>query len=203
MGASRYMTAWARRNWRWARAGWPPTEAPAGTSPNTALLAAIRAPVADVQVIGNAHMTRQDYVVADPGAPRDADPRHDQAAFADLHIVADLDQVIQFGAAPDDSVVDTPPVDTGVGADLDLVLQNAAAHVGNPRVPLAVPEVAEAITADYRARLEHHAIADPAARHSIPSRADDGVLAHRYTVTQRGMRPLTASERRPERSALA
>src|SRR5215207_10932932 len=62
--------------------------------------------ISDREVIGDPDMPREDDVIADARAARDADSGHDQAAFADPDVVSHLHQVIELGAAPDDSVVD-------------------------------------------------------------------------------------------------
>ena len=97
-------------------------------------------PVADHQMIGHAHVAGQDDVVPDARAARDADARHEQAAASDPDVVADVDEVVDLGARADHRVVHAPAVDAGVGADLDVVLDDAAADVGDPVVALPRPE---------------------------------------------------------------
>ena len=106
----------------------------------------------------------QDDVVADVRAAGDPDAGHEEAALADAHVVPDVHQVVELGPAADHGVVDAAAVDAGVGADLHLVLQDAAADVGNPLVPAGAGEVAEPGAADHRARLDDA----PGCRSGVP-----------------------------------
>ena len=109
-------------------------DAPGGTSPKMALLAAIRARSPIDQVVGDPDVSGQDHIVADPGASRDTDARHDQAALPDLHVVPHLHQVVDLGSPAHHRIVDAAAVDAGVGAHLDLIPQDTAAHMRNPVV---------------------------------------------------------------------
>ena len=53
---------------------------------------------------------------------------------ADLHIVADLDQIIDLGAFADHGVAQSAAIDGGGGADLDPVLDDDAAQLGDFRM---------------------------------------------------------------------
>src|SRR5688572_8754872 len=59
--------------------------------------------------------------IADPRRPRDADLRHDQAPRPDLHVVADLHEVIDLRSCADDRVVDAAAVNRAVRPDLHVV----------------------------------------------------------------------------------
>ena len=48
--------------------------------------------------------------------------RDDEAVFADHAVVADLHEVVDFGALADDGFAETRAVDGGVGADFDIVV---------------------------------------------------------------------------------
>jgi hypothetical protein len=50
--------------------------------------------------------------------------------FADDDVVADLDEVVDFGAFADDGFAETGAVERGVGADLDVVVDHDAADLG-------------------------------------------------------------------------
>ena len=50
---------------------------------------------------------------------------------ADLHIVADLNQIIDLGALADHRVAQRAAVDGGGGADLDPVLDDDPAQLGD------------------------------------------------------------------------
>ena len=63
--------------------------------------------------------------------PGDAHLRHDQTGFPDAHVVRDLHEVVDLRPRADDRVVDAPAVDRRVRADLDVVLDDAAADMWN------------------------------------------------------------------------
>ncbi|HEX6104313.1 MAG TPA: hypothetical protein VFZ26_01935 [Gemmatimonadales bacterium] len=137
-------------------------------------------------MVRDADMPREDGAVAHPHAAGHPDTRHQQTALPDPDVVADLHQVVQFGSPADHSVVYTPAVHAGVGADLDLVLQDAPADVGDPPVSFPIGKIPEAVTADDGAGLEHDPAAEPAAGVADHPGADDGVIADDHTVAQRG-----------------
>ena len=90
------------------------------------------------EVIGNADVTRENDVIADPSAAGDSNPGHDQTTLADPDVVSDLYQVVHLSAEANDRVIDAASIDAGVGPHLNFVLQDAAAHVRNPAVLPAV-----------------------------------------------------------------
>ena len=116
---------------RIGRAGEPSTFSPAARSDGTPAWAADDHAVADRHVVGDAHLPGQDHAAPEPRRARDADLRHQQRVLADHHVVADLHQVVDLGPAPHDRVAEGGAVDRGVGADLDVVLDQHAAHLGN------------------------------------------------------------------------
>src|SRR5262249_7686659 len=68
-------------------------------------------PVADTNVIVDAHARSQHDEVADGDASRDAGLRHHDAMTPDDDIEADLDQVVDFSAFADDRVAIGAPID--------------------------------------------------------------------------------------------
>ena len=55
----------------------------------------------------------------------------DHAAAADADIVGDLHEIVDLGAFADDRVGHRAAIDRGVGADLDIVLDDDAADLRN------------------------------------------------------------------------
>ena len=55
------------------------------------------------------------------------------------HIVGDLDEIVDLGALADHGVADRAAVDGGVGADLDIVLDDDAADLRNLVVAASRP----------------------------------------------------------------
>src|SRR5262249_53543237 len=66
-----------------------------------ARLGAHRRAVADLDVAHDADLAGQHHVVAQDGATRDAHLRDDDAILPDLHVVRDLDQVVDLAARAD------------------------------------------------------------------------------------------------------
>src|ERR1041384_7626960 len=110
---------------------------------------------ADGDVIRDPDLAAQKHFVTHVRAARDARHRRDEAALADVHVVGDLDQVVDLGAGADHRVVHAAAVDGGVGADLHVVADEAATHLGNlaVRTPVAARHVAETVGARKSTRL--------------------------------------------------
>jgi hypothetical protein len=53
--------------------------------------------------------------------------------------VPELDQIINFGAFADDRVAESAAVDSGIGADFDVVLNDYAAELGDFEVAAGMP----------------------------------------------------------------
>src|SRR3954453_10971166 len=134
-------------------------------------------------MVGDPDVARQDHVVPDPGAPRDPDPGHEQAALPDADVVCHVHQIVQLGPPADDRVVEAAPVHAGVGAHFDVVLQDAPPDVGDPDVPGGAGKIPEPISSDHRPGLEHHPAADPRPGVAHDPGADHAVIADGYPVT--------------------
>ena len=87
------------------------------------------------------------------------DKAGDHAVAADAHVVRDLDQIVDLGVFADNRVGHGATVDGGIGADLDIVLDNDAADLRNALGPRAGDE-AETVLADLGAGVDDHAVAD-------------------------------------------
>src|SRR5262249_1565365 len=94
------------------------------------------------------------------------------------HVVADLHEVVDLGPAADDGLAEGGPVDRGVGADLDVVLDADDPDLRDLAVAAAVPDVPEAVRTDDRAGVEDAAVPDAAPVRSRRVRAGGGVLAN-------------------------
>ncbi len=142
--------------------------------------------ISDDEVIGHAHMPRQDHVVAHSGASRDTDTSHDQASFADPDVVAHLNQVVKFGAPANNRVVDATPINAGIGSHFDFVLEDALPYVGDTAVFSSVAEIAESLPPDHCSGLENDAAADATAGIAHYPGPDEGVVADGDAITKRG-----------------
>src|SRR5881398_1559128 len=98
---------------------------------------------AGVEIVRHAHLPRQDDAASEPRAARDADLRDQDGVLAHLDVVAELHEIVDLGTAPDDRIAERRAVDRAVGADLDVVLDDDAARLGNLAMPRAVEGEAE------------------------------------------------------------
>ena len=86
---------------------------------------------ADFQMAGHSGLTAKHNHVAKPGASGNTNLRNDEASLPDMHVMSDLDQIINLGSGTDISIRPAAPVDGTVGADLDIVLDDHPAQLRN------------------------------------------------------------------------
>lgn len=137
-------------------------------------------------MIGNADLAAKRNKIAQIHAAGDAHMPGDDAMLANMAIVSDLDQIVDFGAGADDRIGQRAAVDGGAGADFHVVLQDGAAQLRDFFVTGGGGDIAEAVTADDRAAMEDDAVADQgvgdhaigadaAVAADLHARFDDGV----------------------------
>ena len=134
--------------------------APGGDVADEPGLGADLGALAHAQVPGHRGLAADLDEVFQHGGARDADLGDDDAAAAEADVVADLHQVIEAGTGADDGVLHGAAVDGGVGADLDVVLDQHAAELGNGEVAGFGVGEAEAFLADTDAGGQRHAVAE-------------------------------------------
>src|SRR5690348_16732490 len=75
-------------------------------------------------------------------------------------------EVIDLRPAANACLLERAPIDSGIGADLDIIFDNQPSDLGKflivPR--RAVANVAETVAAQYRTCMDHHAVAQACAR---------------------------------------
>ena len=113
-------------------------------------------------MLSDSDLPAQNDVVLDHDAAREAGLRGDHYVFADLAVVADVDQVVNLRAPADARDFQSAPVDGGVGADLHMVFDFQASDLGEFFVASGgfVAHVTEAVAAENRARMDDHVVAD-------------------------------------------
>src|SRR5262249_56148300 len=99
-------------------------------------------------MVGDADLTAQHGVVSDLDAARNPGLRDDEAMASDRAVMADLDQIIDLGALANDGVAAAAPVDRGIGADLDVVLDDHPARLRDLDRAFAIGKQAQALLAD-------------------------------------------------------
>ena len=119
--------------------------------------------VADGAVAGDADLAGEDDIVADDGRAGQAGLRAEECVAADAGAVADLDEVVDFGAVADDCFANCRAVDGGVGLHIDMAADADGAGLGDfLPVSLIVFGEAEAVGADDDAVFERDVIAEDA-----------------------------------------
>ena len=115
---------------------------------------------ADGDVVGEADLPSHHDEISHFRAAGNAGLPGDQAVPADADVVRDLHQIVDLGALADDGVAGRAAVDRGVGADLDVILNDDPAGLRNFLMASRRRQIAEAVLADARAGMDDHAIAD-------------------------------------------
>jgi hypothetical protein len=135
-------------------------------------------------MVSQADSPRKNDVVSDPDTPRHPGSCHDQASLADANIMGDVDQVIDLGAPADDGVVDTAPINRGVGTNLHLILDDAASNMRYPLVAIGGRKETKSRTADHSSGLEHDPIAQTGATMANHTRSEHAILTDGYPFFQ-------------------
>lgn len=90
--------------------------------------------VADSDMAYGAYLACKNAVITGGYAAADADMRHDEAVFAQYVVMAEMYKVINFGTGAYNRAACGSPVDTGITADFNLVLQHNIACLQNKAV---------------------------------------------------------------------
>ena len=80
--------------------------------------------------------------------------------LANLAVVGDLDEVVDLRPAADDGRTHGRPVDRGPCSDLDIVLDDDGADMGDSAVPIIATVVAETVAPDDGGAVHDHAAAE-------------------------------------------
>src|ERR1700677_2403333 len=128
-----------------------------------------------------ANLPRQHDMVLQHRGARNSNLRHDDAGSAYLHVVPDLHEVVDPSAGADDRVFQGATIDGGVGADLDIVLDQDAAELGDALEAVQCWREAEAFLADADAGVDVDPIADQCVGQRRV-RADPHIAADFHTV---------------------
>src|SRR4029077_15945665 len=97
--------------------------------------------------------------------------------YANLHVVPDVDEVVELDALGDTRVVQRAAIDGGVCADLYVVADLHDAHLRKFPVSAIAVNVAESIRPNPCARMKLDAVADSGASVHGHPRVDSAVLA--------------------------
>ena len=130
-------------------------------------------------MVANAHLSAHHAVIADAATAGNAGLGGDHDVCADAAIVANVDQIVELRAGPDDGLIESAAVDGAVGANLDVVADDEAADLRELYVAseLFVAHKAEAVGAEHRAGVHDHAAADGGSGIDHHARIDFAVVA--------------------------
>ena len=83
-----------------------------------------------------------------------------------LHVVADVNQIVELGPAANPGFFERPAVDGGVGSHLNIVLNDQRTLLGKLGVlpGRAIADIAEAIGSQHRPGVDHHPVSERGAR---------------------------------------
>src|SRR5215813_1075761 len=107
----------------------------------------------DLDVADDARLAPHEDEIAKLRRPRNPDHGDDHAMAADHHVVGDLHEVVDLGALADDGISERAAVDTAVGADLHVVLDDHPADLRHLEMPLRAHGEAEPVLADAHAGM--------------------------------------------------
>src|SRR4051812_3293854 len=136
---------------------------------------------------GNTGLARQDDMIVKPGATGNSRLRDHNAPGAKLHVVSDLNQIIDHGAAANDRIRTSAAIDRGVRSDLHVVFDDHSAELRNPHEPGRVHGKAETILPNSYPGID----ADPVADRTMAEGGagpDHGVIANRDSVIDHRIR---------------
>ena len=117
-----------------------------------AALGADPRPASDPQMARQARLASDHDVVFQDRGTGNAGLRNDHAAASEAHVVRDLHQIVEARAGADDRVLQRSAIDRGVGADLDIVLDDHAAELRHAEHAGGRDRETEAVLSDARAR---------------------------------------------------
>jgi hypothetical protein len=98
--------------------------------------------------------------VTEPGRAGNADLRDDHTVASDLGVVRDLHLVVDLGALAHHRVTIGAPIDGRIGADLNVVLDDYPADLGDFHVAARTHGKTKTILADANAWMNDDAVAD-------------------------------------------
>src|SRR2546428_431862 len=147
----------------------------------------------DAHVIGDPGLTGEEHIVPHVRAPGDPDAGGNEAPRPDADVVPHLDQVVDFRSRAHHRVVHAATVDRGVGPDLHVVPDDAAADLRDLARQLGVlaRDVPEPVRPQPRPGVDDDPVTDarPTVAHDV--RVEQPLVAELHAVPQHRARPHT------------
>src|ERR1700733_15101478 len=113
--------------------------------------------VADHEVPRDAALTADHAARPDARAAGDAGAAGDRGVRANLNVVSELDLIIQFDPLGDHRIIDRAAINSGVGADLNVIADAHGTDLRHLEPALAFARVAKTVGTEYSARMDQHA----------------------------------------------
>jgi len=118
--------------------------------------------IADFDMTAKANLAGERDIVAKPSAARDADLSAEDAMASDGHIVADLNQVVDFRAFLDPSASETGAIDGRIRTDLDVIIDLDDPSLGYFFMTPLADFVTESLGTNHDAVVKSHAVSNGA-----------------------------------------
>ncbi len=126
--------------------------------------------------------TPQGAARANHGAAGHADTASHGGVVAHLHVMANLHQVVELDAVAQYRVVQRTPIDTGIGAKLNIVANTHRPHLRNLDPVRTVCGKAKSVRTQHHTRMQH------STRTHLATRPNRDVRRQVRPLTQQGMR---------------
>ncbi len=133
--------------------------------------------ITDLEMSGETALAGDGNEISQLSGTGNADLRNEQTMLPDLHVVADLDQVIDLGPLPDHGLAESGAIDRRSGADFHIVLDPDNADLRDLMVLPLVKREPVAIGADDHAGMDDATTADARAVVDADVRIDDAIVA--------------------------
>ena len=116
--------------------------------------------IANLDVTDQACLPGHSYIFSYHGTSRDACLGNNYGVFANNYIMGNLDEIINLGAPANDSLVKTRPVNSYIGADLNVIFNDYCANLRNLMVHSPYFSKAKPVAANHCAIMNNYTIAD-------------------------------------------
>ena len=133
-------------------------------------------------MIGDAYLPSDHNVVLHYGAAGKSRLGSYHDILADLNIVSDMNQIINFRTAPDASHIQRTPINCRVGPNLDIVSDFQLSSLGEFFIMpgFFIAHITEAITTEHCTGMNNHAIAQPRPRIDGHIRMQLTIISHAH-----------------------
>jgi len=151
-------------------------------------LAAYNGFVLDGAVVSDSHLPSDGYTVPEGAASRDARLRGNNGMCADLYVVSDMNQVVDLHSFADLGRLERTAVDRRIATDFDVVADFHPTDLREFLVTSLAENVPKTIAADYDARVQLYAIAEPRASVESDTRMQPATFPNASPPTQKAER---------------